>query len=67
LIIIHTGLDQISHMLINLPIRDDMLFYLHACMCILVINHKLIAINYTDHVLKTGKKLAQLYSGPKSI
>jgi len=44
-------------MLLNLTIRDDMLFYLHACMCLLVINHKLIAINYTDHVLQTGKKL----------
>jgi len=54
------GLDQ-SYMLINLPVRDDMLFYLHACMCILATNHNLIAIDYTDHVLQTGKnKLAQL-------
>jgi len=42
-------------MLINLPVRDDMLFYLHACMCILATNHNLIAIDYTDHVLQTGK------------
>jgi len=39
-----------SYMLIHLP-----LFYLHACMFILVINHNLTAISYTDHILQTGK------------
>jgi len=45
------GLDQ-SYMLINLPVRDDVSCYLHAYMCILAINHKLIEINYTDNVLQ---------------
>jgi len=44
-----------SYMLIHLPIRDAMLFYLHAFMFILVINHNLTAISYTDHILQTGK------------
>jgi len=40
-----------------------MLFYLHACMCILAINPKMIAINYTDHVLQTGKNKLNCQNG----
>jgi len=38
-------------MLINLPLREA-LSILHACMCISALNHKLIVINYTDHILQ---------------